>query len=198
MSFSTTEKGDRKMGSMGLDDALEFFNAYLDAEYGAVLACRTEVDEVLDARVQAAETFWHAEPGGIISLAIGRRPGYSVDELAAYARGVSQVARRVLFIIAEHHHAKWGRVFGAHLSNTRSATTGLYGALLYAAEVGDELKLIAEYAPEVTLPAPPVQWTHVQGADLGDLGRPLVAQAPTEPTYGGHREDWAAFLGRVG
>lgn len=178
---------------MEIDDAVEFFNAYLDAEYAEGVAARSEPDEVLDERREASESFMHAVPGAIMSSVIGRGPGWSTEKLAEYAQTVNQVARRVMFLVAEYRCPAWGRIFGGYASGPRPRITGSYGQLLYAAEVEGRLKIIAQYAPEILEPAPPMRWSHAQGAEIGKLGRPVALRVLAEPTLEEHRQDWLAI-----
>jgi hypothetical protein len=177
---------------MDLECASEFLNSYLDAEYAERLASRTESDEVLSERRRLSESFFRSTPDSPMFSVIGRRPGYSAEELADYARTVDQLARRVLFLVAEYEHSEWGRVFAGYVSGSSPRITGAYELKLFVKEIEGERKIIAQYASEILKPAPPVQWVHVQGVHIDDLGSPLAVKSLSEPTFKAHRLDWAA------
>lgn len=178
---------------MEIDGAVDFFNAYLDAEYAEAVAARSEPDQVLDERRRASEAFMYAAPGVVMSSVIGRGRGWSAEKLSEYAQTVHQVARRVLFLVAEYRHSEWDRLFAGYASGPRPRITGSYGQLLYAAEIEGQPKIIAQYAPEILEPAPPMRWSHAQGAEIGDPGRPVAIRALAEPTLQEHRQDWIAL-----
>ncbi|MEV8333873.1 hypothetical protein [Streptomyces niveus] len=177
---------------MNLEQASEFLNSYLDAEYAEGLASRTEPDEVLGERRRVSESFLYSTPDSPMFSVIGRRPGYSADELEEYAQSVDQVARRVLFLVAEHEHPEWGRLFVGYVSGSSPRITGAYEFKLFVKEIEGEPKVTAQYASEILKPAPPVQWVHVQGARIDDLGGLVAVKALSEPTFKAHRLDWAA------
>lgn len=178
---------------MDLDRASEFLSSYLDAEYAERLASRMQPDEVLGARRRISESFFYSTPDSPMFSAIGRRPGYTTEELAEYSQSANQAARRVLFLVAEFEHHEWGRLFVGYVSGSSPRITGAYELQLFVKEIEEEPKIISQYAAEILKPAPPVQWVHVQGACIDDLGGPLAVKSLSEPTFKAHRLDWAAI-----
>ncbi|MFJ7628671.1 hypothetical protein ACIQZN_19460 [Streptomyces sp. NPDC097595] len=177
---------------MNLDQATEFINSYLDAEYAEAKALRSEGDAVLSERQKDSESHFLSTPESPMFSVIGRRPGYTDAELEEYAQTLDQVARRVLFMVVEFEHKERGAIFCGYVSGAGPTITGAYELQLFIQEVGGKPKIIAQYAAEILKPAPPVQWTHVQGAEVSDPGTPVTARAFTEPTFNPHRLDWAA------
>ncbi|MCX5342154.1 hypothetical protein [Streptomyces atratus] len=178
---------------MEIDESVEFFNAYLDSEYAAAVAARTEPDEVLDERTATLETFMHAAPGTIMSPAVGRGRGWTAERLEKAARTVNEVARRNLFLVVEYKHSDWHSLFAGYVSGPTPLTTGSYGQLLYACEIDGLPKIIAEFFPEILEPAPPMKWSYAQGAQIGVLSKPKAIRALSEPTFAEHQQDWEAI-----
>lgn len=183
---------------MDLEYSSEFIESYLDAEYAERLASRTEFDEVLDERRRTSESFFHSTPDSPMFSVIGRRIGYSAEELAEYAQTAGQIARRVLFIVAEFEHPEWGNLFAGYVSGASVTTTGAYDSKLFVKEIKGRPKIIAQYASEILKPAPPVQWIHVMGEHIADVSGPSAVKALREPTFEAHRLDWAATCTSAG
>jgi hypothetical protein len=178
---------------MDMDGAIDLFNAYLDAEYAAVVATRTEPDDAVVNRARAAvEAFLNTGPDGRMASTIGRAPGMTAAAVEALAATVDQVVRRTLFQVVEYRHPALGRLFAGYAGGQSMLSKGAYGRLLYATELAGEPKIISEYVPDILEPAPPVAWSVLQGAQIAPPGRPGAVRQFTGPTYEPHRHDWIA------
>ncbi|MFD9869090.1 hypothetical protein ACFXI8_26580 [Streptomyces niveus] len=175
---------------MKISDVEEFFKSYLDAEYAAAVAARTEVDGVLDEHTALLESFLHATPGSVMTPTVSRGRDWSAERLEKSALTVGDVARRDLFLVARYNHPEWHPLFAGIASGQTPLTTGSYGQLLYVTKIGGAPKIISEYFPEILEPAPPMVWSHTQGAEINGIGEPAEVCAVTAPTFDEHLEDW--------
>ncbi|MEV6353925.1 hypothetical protein [Streptomyces hydrogenans] len=182
---------------MDIGEVVAFFEDYSLAEYREAVAVRAEPDSVLDERRRETESFLLASPGVIMSSGTGRRPGMTADELKESARTVNREARRVLFGVVTYRHAGWGEIFAVYAGGTTPLTVGLYGQLSFIADVDGELKIIAQYAPEILEEACPMPWTYTQGVELESFGEPVAVTTLVEPSFEEHRQDWSAVLQSV-
>ncbi|MFD4949354.1 hypothetical protein ACFWNT_44465 [Streptomyces sp. NPDC058409] len=178
---------------MIIESVMQFFDTYLDVEYAAAVSARTEQNALLDKRVAALEGFLHAVPGVIMSPTIGRGQNWSAERLAKASHSVGDVARRTLFLVAEYNHPEWRPLYAAYVSGPTPLSTGSYGQLLCATEVDGNMKIISEYFPEILEPAPPMTWSHAQGAAIDLPGTPTTVRALAAPTFKEHEEDWTSM-----
>ncbi|WP_164253147.1 hypothetical protein [Streptomyces sp. S4.7] len=92
--------------------------------------------------------------------------------------------------MARYNHPEWHPLFAGYASGPTPLTTGSYGQLLYVTEFDGAPKIISEYFPEILEPAPPMLWSHAQGAEINGIGNPNEVRALTAPTFGEHLDDW--------
>ncbi|WP_190123256.1 hypothetical protein [Streptomyces inusitatus] len=175
-----------------MDEAVSFFNSYLDADYAGNLAVRSESDEVLKERQIASRGFWHSTLNAPLSPGFGRPVGMPSEELARLAAKMNPVRRR-LFLVAEYDDVEWGALYAGYIGG-RGRTVQSYGGLLYAAGINGELKIIASYKEDIDKVPPPLRWCHSQGVEITLSGNP-VAIRPLEVPTGriAHKQDWEAF-----
>ncbi|MFE3379515.1 hypothetical protein [Streptomyces anulatus] len=180
-----------------IDDAVTFFNSYLDVEHEGNVAIYSASDEVVKELRARSMTFWQASPGATLSPSFGRPMGMHPDQVADLARSVN-LARRTLFMVAEYRGPDGGRLYAAFTSGDRASTAQSYGGLLHAAEVAGELKIIASYKEDFDKASPPVHWRHSQGVEITLPAAP-VAVRPLEAPSGqaAHQEDWEGLRDSV-
>jgi hypothetical protein len=179
---------------MDLDSAVAFFDAFLDAEYAALVALYSEPDDaVLAGLVAAAQRYLSSSPEARMAVGLNRAPGVSARQLEEDAKLLGQLRRRALFQVVEFEHPSLGALFGAYASSQDAYTIGAYERLFYAAGL-DTPKIIAAYVPELLAPAPPVTWRRLQGMEIDRPGRPVAVRRLTEPTRKAHRQDWNTTL----
>lgn len=173
-----------------IEDAVIFFNAYLDIEHEGNVATYSASDEVVNELRTRSMGFWHASPGAILSPSFGRPMGMHPDQLENLARSVN-LARRTLFLVAEYRGPDGNSIYVAITSGDRAETAQSYGGLLHAAEVKDELKIIASYKEDFDRVSPPVHWRHSQGAEITLPDTPVAVHPLEAPTgQAAHQDDW--------
>ncbi len=70
-----------------LDDAVDFFNAYLDIDYQGRVAAYSEPEEILEERWTAILSFFRSTPEFPMSPDFGKHRGWPPERLAKYAAG---------------------------------------------------------------------------------------------------------------
>ncbi|MFJ1590153.1 hypothetical protein ACIOD0_07880 [Kitasatospora albolonga] len=180
-----------------IDDAVNFFNSYSDIEHTGNIATYSEPDEVVNEHRADSMRFWHAEPGTPLSPSFGRPMGMGSDQLAQLARNVSLV-RRTLFLVAEYRGREGDSVYAGIVSGDRTRTAESYGGLLYATEIGGDLRIVASYKEDFDAVSPPVRWRHSQGRDIVLPGPPIAVRPLATPTgQAAHLKDWERLRGSV-
>ncbi|MEU3654798.1 hypothetical protein AB0E67_18665 [Streptomyces sp. NPDC032161] len=173
-----------------LEDAVDFFNSYLDVDYAGNKAVFLEGDEAVNTLRENSMKFWHSEHGVPLSPSFGRTMGMTPEQLNEMAAKVN-LARREIFLAAEYSDPIWRTLYAAYVGGDRVTTARSYSELLYAAEIQDEIKIIASYREDINKVSPPVHWRHSQGAEISLSGPPLAVIPLQEPTgRKAHQQDW--------
>jgi hypothetical protein len=170
-----------------VDQAVDFFNAYLDVEFAEAVAVYHEPDDVLASRREVSESYMYSLPGFRMASRLGRPP-MSAERLAELSRS-AKVSRRVLFMVNEYRHVNFGPIFAAFVSGAQPILADSYESLLYATEVDEEIKIISEFFVDFDHLSS-VKWNHAQGVDVGDPGESVAVRALTEPGEPEHQRDW--------
>ncbi|NUW35077.1 hypothetical protein HTZ77_27135 [Nonomuraea sp. SMC257] len=171
--------------AVDIDEAVDFFASYLDAEYAERLAVLFEPDDVLRSRREISESFMHELPGTSMRSVLGRAPT-SAEELARIARSAArsvQRAHRVLFLVEEYDNPSFGQLFAGYVSGATPSRIGSFGLLLYATVINGRLKIIGDRAKDYDAS----EWTHGQGAEIGTPGTPRRVRPLVEPEHPDHR-----------
>ena len=177
---------------MDIVEATQLAEDYLDAEYAALSAVLAEPDDaVVTAAVAAAARFLRPTPDEPPLVFIMNRPaGVLPDVLAKTTEQLANYQRRALFQVKAYQHPVWGALFAAYAGSRAKASAGAYERLLYFADVDGAPGLVAEYIPELLAPAPPVTWSHLQGARIDDPGELMAVRQLSEPTRKAHLADY--------
>ncbi|NBE84943.1 hypothetical protein [Micromonospora rubida] len=176
---------------MNLDNAVDFFNEFLDAEHQQAMAALTEPDDVLEERRDITQGLMHSPPGTIMASPIGRALGHSVEELVEFSANASRPQRRTLFLVAEYRNTTWQALFAGYTSGAHPDTSLAYERLYYAREVEGAPKMISEYLIEIEFETDAeVQWRHAQGVKVPNPGQLVAAQAIREPVLEEQRRSW--------
>ncbi|MER5704947.1 hypothetical protein ABT023_23785 [Micromonospora sp. NPDC002296] len=176
---------------MDLDNAVDFFNKFLDAEHQQAMAALTEPDDVLEERRNVTQSLMHSPPGTIMASPAGRALGHSAEELAEFSANASRPQRRTLFLVAEYRNATWQTLFAGYTSGAHPDTSLVYERLYYASEVEGTPKMISEYLIEIEFEMDAeVRWRHAQGVKIENPGQLVAAHAIREPALEEQRQSW--------
>ena len=177
-----------------IEDAVRFYNSYLDADYAGAMAANSEPDEILDAREAEVMSFMHVPRGIIMSPGFGRRRGCSASEIARRAQW-ADCLRRSLFLVVEFAYSDGHGLFGGYAGGGRSLAAGSYSELIFAREIDGELKIVAFHMKDFDIEPPPVHWVHHQGTVIDDPGEPVRIRPLLAPTLETNRRDWEMWRG---
>ncbi|MFF3735353.1 hypothetical protein ACFYXM_35075 [Streptomyces sp. NPDC002476] len=184
-----------------MEEAVAFFESYLDFEHRGSLAILDEPDEVLKAlRSRILNQFWHEAIGTPISPTFGRPPGMTPDQMVTLSQKMRPV-RRSLLLVAEHEAPKTipGKpLYAGYISGDTESTAQSYGGLLVAAIMSDgEMKLVASYKEDFMQSAPPVRWRQSQGLRISLVCSPVAVRPLKAPTGRAvHQQDWQRLARR--
>lgn len=177
----------------GIDDAVSFFNSYLDVEYAGQVAVGSQSDGVVNDLRAEIMTFWHAAPGVPLSPPFGRLMGMSPEQLAQQAAEMNAV-RRALLLVAEYDDPTSGQLFAGYIGGDRDLTALTYGGLLCALEVEGQLRIVSSCKEDFNAVPPPFGWRRSQGAQVSPVGSPVAVRPLEEPSgRAAHRRDWWAI-----
>ncbi|MFF8713920.1 hypothetical protein ACF07T_21150 [Streptomyces sp. NPDC015184] len=181
-----------------LEDAVEFFNFYLDIDRDGNNAVRTEPDDVVNSLRSKIMRLWNSVPGVPLSPSFGRPMGMTPENLAEMAAHMERV-RRPLFTVAEYQDPAWQVLYAAYIGGNKPTTAQAYGGLLYATGIQGELKIIASYREDIDKEPPPMHWQHVQGAEIALAGPPVAVRTFQGPTaIEAHLQDWEMLRNSAG
>ncbi|WP_335932615.1 hypothetical protein [Streptomyces sp. PTD5-9] len=173
-----------------LEEAVTFFNSYLDLDWAGNRAVSSESDEVVNALRSDSMKFWHSVHDAPLSPSFGRPMGMTPEQLARMAAKI-ELVRSELFLVAEYRDPTWRTLYAAYIGGGRVTTAQSYGRLLYATEIQEEIKIIAAYREDFDKTPPPMHWQHSQGAEITLTDPPVAVCALKAPTgRKAHRQDW--------
>lgn len=136
-----------------LDEAVDFFQRFIQAEYEMATAAYGERDPLVYAqKYKEFERFLE----GVKTLDSRGRDldGFTIELMAEEGEDwfemgkevLGQLRPRTLFQVKHYLHPEWEDLFRGYLSHPRAALVDSYGFNFYAARVEDELRIIAIYS----------------------------------------------------
>ncbi|MFD2767476.1 hypothetical protein [Micromonospora eburnea] len=184
---------------MDLDEAVEFYTAYLDALYQYEVAVRTEPDDVLAERRARAQAFLDPLRGTWVDTSSPRPPDMTPEQISERAEKLPTVARPSLFLVAEFAVPEWNSLFAGYTGGADEGTFRSYMFRYFAGEVEGKPAIITQYMLEPSYGEPgQVTWDFTQGVEVGDLGRPVAARGLQEPFLDDQIEDYRQILLQAG
>ncbi|MDY0094754.1 MAG: hypothetical protein RBT80_18830 [Candidatus Vecturithrix sp.] len=176
-----------------MNDVLQFIEAFLEAEYRAVVAQYTERDQArCDEQIAKLAAF--AVPD--VEVVIGHRPRHPDEKFFAigdekHVKG--EFDKRTLFQVKLYEHATLGHLYRVYVGPDEvfpQAPT--YAENLFISAIGGDLKIVSVYGFNRRFPQRKgyryftdhgLAWNHSSGAEITALGTPVAVrkfQAPRD------------------
>jgi hypothetical protein len=182
-----------------LDEAVEFYTAYLDALYQYEIAVRTEPDDVLAERRAQAQTFLDPRRGTWVDTWSPRPPGLTPEEISERGAKLPTVQRPALFLVAEYVVPERGSLFAGYTGGAAKRTYRSYMYRFLTGEVDGKPAIVTQYSIEPSYgEEDQVTWEFTQGVEVADLGRPVAARGLQEPFLDEQIPDYRRILHEAG
>ena len=164
---------------MDIDEAVTYFQGFLDAVYEQDIANLTEPDDQLEQRVARTEAFMCSSPGTSMTSPFLRPRGLPAEELAVIAQKAAKPVRRPIYVVAEYDVPGWGACFAADVGGGEETNDIAYERQYWAMEVDGEPKIVALYG--IDFYAEGLAWKNIAGVVIGRTGHPVAVRALREP-----------------
>ncbi len=176
-----------------MNEVLQFIDAFLEAEYRAVVAQYTERDQAR-CDEQMAKLAAFAAPD--VEVVIGHRPLHPDEkffEIGDEKMQKGEFGKRTLFQVKLYEHATLGHLYRVYVGpDDVFPQAPTYAANLFVTEIGGDLKIVSVYKFNRRFPQRKgyryftdhgLAWNHSSGAEITALGTPaavLKFQAPRD------------------
>lgn len=179
---------------MNIDEAVSFFQEFLTALYEQDVAALTELDEQLEQRIARSESFMYAPPGTTMTSPFMRPRGRTVEQLAEIAARAETPQRRPLFLVAEYKTTGLGTCFAGYVGGADELAALGYQHQYWAMDVAGEPKIVALYVIDYYNDESEVVWENLEGAIIGNVGRPVAVRGLQEPAVERYKRNYHHIL----